>query len=144
MSRGAQVIPSEIGPDTPLRLDVAAQVAFPGGGMTASGLRKERDRQRLVIEKIAGKEFTTLRFIEQMRERCRGTPKEPVSGSNQKSEMRKESLSGAPLGSSATERTRSALAALEQTAEALSKPSLNISPRNTPSREIADVIHLKS
>jgi integrase len=28
--------------------------------MTIAGLRRERDRNRLVIEKIAGKEFTTL------------------------------------------------------------------------------------
>ena len=34
-------IPKDIGLDTPLRLDVAARVAFPGGGMTASGLRRE-------------------------------------------------------------------------------------------------------
>ena len=28
-------------PDTPLRLDEAARIAFPAGGMTASGLRRE-------------------------------------------------------------------------------------------------------
>jgi hypothetical protein len=37
------------------------------GGMTVAGLRRERDRNRLVIEKIAGKEFTTLAHIERMR-----------------------------------------------------------------------------
>lgn len=29
--------------DAPLRLDEAAKLAFPGGGMTASGLRRERE-----------------------------------------------------------------------------------------------------
>lgn len=62
---------AEIADDTPLRLDVAAAVAFPGGGMTASGLRRERDAGRLTTELIAGKEFTTLVDIAQMRELCR-------------------------------------------------------------------------
>lgn len=31
----------DVGPNTPLRLDVAAEVGFPAGGMTASGLRQE-------------------------------------------------------------------------------------------------------
>ena len=49
----------EIGPDTPLRLGVAAALAFPDGSMTASGLRREGARGRLVIERIAGKDYTT-------------------------------------------------------------------------------------
>jgi hypothetical protein len=53
-------IPKDIGLDTPLRLDVAARVAFPSGGMTASGLRREAARGRLQIERIAGKDYTTL------------------------------------------------------------------------------------
>jgi hypothetical protein len=66
---------------------------------------------------IAGKQFTTLRNIEQMRELCRGPQKEPVSGSNPKSVTRKANSSGRPPGSLETERTRSALAALEQNGE---------------------------
>src|SRR6516162_3216995 len=61
----------EITPNTPLRLADAVKIAFPMGGMTVAGLRRERDRDRLVIEKIAGKEFTTLAHIERMRELCR-------------------------------------------------------------------------
>lgn len=64
---------SEIADDTPLRLDAAAAIAFPGGGMTASGLRRERDAGRLTTELIAGKEFTTLADIARMRELCRRT-----------------------------------------------------------------------
>ena len=58
---------AEIGPNTPLRLNVAAALAFPDGSMTASGLRKEAGRGRLVIERIAGKDYTTLANVEQMR-----------------------------------------------------------------------------
>ena len=46
--------------DRPLRLAVAAKVAFPDGSMRASGLRREAQRGRLVIERIAGKDYTTL------------------------------------------------------------------------------------
>jgi hypothetical protein len=45
----------EIAADTPLRLAVAAEIAFPGSGTTASGLRREGARGRLVIERIAGR-----------------------------------------------------------------------------------------
>ena len=71
-----------VGPDTPLRLDVAAEIAFPGGGMTSSGLRREAKRGRLIIETIAGKQFTTLGAIEEMRQKCRGNQKVLGSGSN--------------------------------------------------------------
>lgn len=48
----------QIGPDVPLRLAVPAALAFPDGSMTASGLRREASRGRLVIERIAGKDYT--------------------------------------------------------------------------------------
>jgi hypothetical protein len=135
---------ADIGPDTPLRLEMAAQIAFPGGGMTASGLRKERDRGRLVVEKIANKEYTTLKHIQRMREQCRAQQKVPASGSNPKSETTRAGSFAEPPGSFETERARSARAALEQTANALSKPSQSTSPKSTQSRATADVIHLRS
>jgi hypothetical protein len=61
----------EIGPDTPLRLSVAATLAFPDGSMTASGLRRESVRGRLMLERIAGKDYTTLANIARMRDLCR-------------------------------------------------------------------------
>jgi hypothetical protein len=72
---------NEIRPDTPLRLSVAAQLAFPDGSMTASGLRREGARGRLVIERIAGKDYTTLANIERMRELCRVEVRGPDCGS---------------------------------------------------------------
>lgn len=61
---------SEIQEDTPLRLEVAAALSFPGGGMTASGLRRERDNGRLVTFFVANKEFTTLGAVKRMIEAC--------------------------------------------------------------------------
>jgi hypothetical protein len=57
--------------DEPLRLKDAVRYGFPRGGMTVSGLRREARAGRLVIEKIANKDFTTLRAIEEMRKLCR-------------------------------------------------------------------------
>src|SRR5690349_14226419 len=71
----------EIAPDTPLRLGVAAALAFPDGSMTASGLRREGARGRLTIERIAGKDFTTLAHIADMRKKCRVPEKAPACGS---------------------------------------------------------------
>jgi hypothetical protein len=38
--------------DTPLRLAVAAETTFPGGGMTARGLRKEDDKRRKSVTRV--------------------------------------------------------------------------------------------
>ncbi|WFU37337.1 excisionase [Bradyrhizobium sp. CB82] len=66
---------------TPLRLKIAAERAFPGGGMTASGLRREADRGRLIVERIAGKDYTTMQAIADMRKLCRVSKSQPrVSG----------------------------------------------------------------
>jgi hypothetical protein len=54
------MLPSNIFGDAPIRLSVAAKLAFPDGSMTASGLRREAARGRLLVERIAGKDYTTL------------------------------------------------------------------------------------
>src|ERR1700758_1857962 len=84
----------QIGPDNPLRLSIAAALAFPDRSMSASGLRREAARGRLVIERIAGKDFTTLQNIERMRELCRLEAKVPDCGFGQ--------LGASTVGSSAT------------------------------------------
>lgn len=71
---------SAITPDTPLLLKHAARFAFPDGSMTVSGLRREAERNRLVIERIANRDYTTLSAITQMREQCRVQVKEHASG----------------------------------------------------------------
>jgi hypothetical protein len=91
-----------VGLHDPLRLSVAAAVAFPDGSMTASGLRRESARGRLIIERIAGKDYTTLFHIGRMRELCRVQAKEP--GSTDVKPAIAEAISSPSLfGSSRTE-----------------------------------------
>jgi hypothetical protein len=82
---------NQFGPDAPLRLSIAAKLAFPDGSMTASGLRREAARGRLQIERIANKDFVTLAEIKRMRELCRVLPSDqstqiPLSGPSASSE----------------------------------------------------------
>jgi len=132
----APVLPQEIGPDTPLRLDVAARIAFPGGAMTASGLRCEAARGRLMIERIAGKDFTTLAAIATMREKCRAQPPRPASTSE-------SDATEPPTGSSSMPDGKSQQAHLKAIAEKLKKPSRHTSDAST-SQTSATVIPLGS
>ena len=93
---------AEITPNTPLRLADAVKIAFLMGGMTVAGLRRERDRNRLVVEKIAGKEFTTLAHIERIRELCRDEAREPDFSLRPPAETRAEISPTEQPGSSGT------------------------------------------
>jgi len=73
----------QIDPDEPLRLAEALKIAFPRGGMTLAGLRREISRKRLTVEIIAGKHFTTLANIEEMRRQCRVQARGPGSRTDQ-------------------------------------------------------------
>jgi hypothetical protein len=92
--------------------------------MTASGLRKEAARGRLAIERIAGKDFTTLAAIANMRELCRlaQVPQGSISASGETEQI---------PGSSSTEDARSVQARLRTIAERLKKPSKATSDKNT-------------
>jgi hypothetical protein len=133
---------SEVGDDTPLRLALAAILAYPDGSMTASGLRREAARGRLVIERTAGKDYTTLASIEKMRALCRVEGKafafDPRSGTRT---ARSESEQS---GSSVTGRAKSARAALQKIARAPSARLASTSPTNTSQTVPAVVIPLKS
>src|SRR6516165_11402457 len=59
-----------INDETLLRLHIAAQLEFPDGSMTASGLRSEAARGRLAVWRIAGKDYTTKSALKEMRKRC--------------------------------------------------------------------------
>jgi hypothetical protein len=91
----------KVAPDTPLRLEIAAALAFPDGSMTTAGLRRESARGRLTIERIAGKDFTTLANIERMRQLCRVEAKVPAFTSG-------GGPNGPPSGSSSTMAAKSA------------------------------------
>lgn len=84
--------------DEPLRLAEAAAIAFPDGSMTASGLRRERDRGRLAVFQIAGKDYTTLAAIRDMIQLCRVQPSRSASCSTGQKEA------PAPSGISMTAR----------------------------------------
>jgi hypothetical protein len=128
-----------IGLDTPLRLDVAAELGFPAGGrMTAAGLRTEWRRGKLAIERIAGKDYTTLRAIEEMRALCRSVQKVPASIS----ELAKETSD--PRGSSETETDRSALDSLFRNVEKLKSGSPLTLLKSTNRADKKSVIQLRS
>ncbi|KMO29729.1 hypothetical protein VQ03_29070 [Methylobacterium tarhaniae] len=88
-------------PDDHLRLSVAAEIAYPDGSMTASGLRQEAKRGHLAIWRAAGKDYTTLQAIDEMRERCRVHVKVPASGSGRNA-SRADASSPRQPGSSST------------------------------------------
>jgi hypothetical protein len=110
--------------DAPLRLSLAAELAFPGGGMTAAGLRKEAAKGKLAIERIAGKDYTTLAAIQQMRTLCRIHPKVPGSGFGPVEELKNR------LGLSGTDQSKFALDAALASAKLLRKCLPNTFPKN--------------
>lgn len=77
----------EIGEDEPVRLSDAVSLFFPHGGMSLSALRTEARKGRLVIERIAGKDFVTRKAINEMRERCRDQGSRPASNSEATNEL---------------------------------------------------------
>jgi hypothetical protein len=108
-----QAANDNVDPNAPLRLAVAAEHAFPFGGMTEKGLRCEAKRGRLVIWRIANKDFTTLAAIEEMRSKCRLQDNQPASGSVQQEENAQQS------GSLSTTDASIALAAARASTSAL-------------------------
>lgn len=62
---------SAITDDTPLRLETAAQLAFPDGGVSKNALRSAAARSELEHERLAGRIITTLRWVREWRERNR-------------------------------------------------------------------------
>jgi hypothetical protein len=116
---------SKVTPFTPLRLDLAAELSFPDGSMSGHGLRLEAGRGRLAVERIAGKDYTTLAAVEEMRSRCRSVPKASASISENRLGPEKAS------GSSGTTKAKSALACLLSKTEKLKNASSNTSQKNT-------------
>ena len=135
----------QISRDTPLRLNVAAALAYPDGSMTPSGLRREAARGRLVIERTAGKDYTTLGAIEHMRELCRLEAKERGCGSEEHAVTGKPENHTMQCGSSAMGNVQRAQAAARMIVQELKERSPSISTESTsPKRPKARVIPLKS
>ena len=144
-SRATDAPQPEFGPDTPLRLAQAAAAAFPGGGMTARGLRREAARGRLVIERVAGKDYTTLAAIKRMRELCRVAVKVRDSGCAAPAATGAAASATPPSGSLSTAAISKARAAGSTIAAALSARSPTTSPASTSiRRRKGNVIPLQS
>jgi hypothetical protein len=123
-----------LGHDTPLRLDAAAKIAFPDGSMKESGLRREAKRGRLVIARIADKDFTTLNHIKRMVELCHVSRPRRDSG-NEKNVVTSPGRSlTLPPGLSSMAVARSALDSTLQTLSAHKKPLPITSMESIPSR----------
>ena len=125
------------GDDEPIRLAVAAAAAFPDGSMSASGLRREAAKGRLAIERIAGRDYTTLQAIQQMRTKCRVEAKALASGFSQLDGTSTDKSSSVRSGSSATAALNEALAAARVKLRKLKERSPIISTANTEPREIS-------
>ncbi|WP_258571300.1 excisionase [Flavimaribacter sediminis] len=136
--------PTIFQPEEPIRMDIAAKIAFPDGTMGVAGLRKERDRGRLVTEMIAGKEYVTLAEIQRMRERCRVHRKAPDLSGDEKAGRRMGISETLPDGTSRTEESDSALAAAKMAAWKLIKNSQPTSPPSTPPRDTGTVVQIRS
>lgn len=134
----------EIASNTPLRLDLAARIAFPDGSMGSAGLRKERDKGRLSTEIIAGKEYVTLAEIERMRELCRVQRREPVLSGGRKAARPTVPFEAVQDGGLKTAERELALASARERMKKRKQNSPNTLPKNTPQRESADVIPLRS
>ncbi|WP_198136928.1 excisionase [Nitrobacter hamburgensis] len=130
--------PETVTPTTPLRLEVAAELGFPGGSMTAASLRRLVVAKKLAHEKIAGKYFVTLSAIEEMRALCRVPAKAPDLPS-------KDPATGIQPGSSETDNGPSALAAMNAIAEGLKENLRPTSSKSTTRKKrSAKVIRIAS
>ncbi len=135
-----------VGPDTPLRLDVAAAVGFPDGSMTARGLRREIARGRLAFARVAGKDYTTLNDLNEMVKLCRRERKDQDCGHDRQDETNGDASLTPPSGSSSTEAISKARAAASMIVRELKRRSGATLPKSisTARRTKGNVIQLKS
>jgi hypothetical protein len=142
---GALLRPDQIAEDAPLRLNVAATIAYPDGSMTASGLRREAARGRLAVERTAGKDYTTLGAIRKMRDLCRLEAKGRDSGYGERDANERRETRTTPCGSSETENIKRAQAAARMIVQELKGHSRNTLTESTWSKRPKErVIRLKS
>ncbi|SIT58176.1 conserved hypothetical protein [Mesorhizobium prunaredense] len=146
MSRFRELEPksfSDYHVEAPIRLHLAAKIAFPDGSIGASSLRKERDAGRLTTEIIANKEYTTLAAIERMRELCRVKAKEPALSGGRKAANPTGSSGATQAGTSKITEGELAQDAAEMTLARLRIACKATSRKNTPRRGNGTVIPIK-
>ena len=128
--------------DVLLRLDAVVEIMFPCGGMTVTGLRKERDRGTLDVVRVAGRDFTTLADVERMIERCRDLQKRPACGSARPSDA--PAASPPRHGSFSTAESNIAQASALMRVRKLRDGSKSTSRRSADRPPAASVIPLRS
>jgi len=133
-AEAGRITEAHVAEDTPLRLNVAAALAYPDGSMTASGLRREAARGRLAIERTAGKDYTTLGAIRTMRDLCRREARGQDCGSGERAATEGPASRTAPCGSSETETIKRAQAAARMIVQELKGHSPNTSTGSTSSK----------
>jgi hypothetical protein len=106
--------------DDPITLADACELVFHNR-IKVPTLRREAERGNLVTYRVGRRGFTTLRDVREMLQRCRAA--DPHQGST--------STQVAASGLSATDKSSSALVALNQTVAALKSSSPNTSLEST-------------
>lgn len=130
---------------TPLRLKAAAEMAFPDGSMSVKGLRREIGRGRLAFSRIAGKDYVTLKDIDDMVKACRRERRDQDSGHENPAATSGGASAIPASGSLSTEAISAAQDAASRTVQALKGNSENTSPKNTSNeRPKASVTRLRS
>jgi hypothetical protein len=113
-------IADNVTPATMLRLEAAAALGFPDGSMSAGALRRQAAVGHLAIYRIAGKDYTTLANIEEMKTTCRVPAKGPTS----------TTTSSGACCTSETDNSNVAIASMKMTARALKEHLQNTSSRS--------------
>jgi hypothetical protein len=131
-------VPDTVAPGTMLRLDVAAELAFPDGSVSVAALRREAAAGHLTIYAIAGKHFTTLTNIQEMKTKCRVPVRAPDCGSDQPAKTEPKSTS------SSMEARKQAQAAAKATLLVRNVSSKPISNPSTTRGRGAEVIRMPS
>ena len=117
--------------NSPIRLEVAAKLAFPDGAVKTPALREQIKIGRLVAWEISGKHFTSLFEIDRMLEKCRVIPSRPASGSESLERPKADARRKKAFTSSSTVDVSTARDAARATARALRERLRNSSPPST-------------
>lgn len=101
-------------------------------GLTVGSLRAEAKRGRLVIWRVAGKDFTSLEEVDKMFDLCRVEPKERVYGSDPPGrDTRLSGSSRTPDTSAALAAARLKLARMKSDLQSAPKPLRGRRPKNS-------------
>ena len=120
-----------------IRLTEAAKII----GVHPKSLRSERDKGRLVIWRVAGKDWTSLAEIDRMFELCHAPPKAPVYGCAQNAKHQEKN--NPQPGLLETEIIQKAQAAALETVRRLKQGLPTTSKINTrQNAETADILQL--